>query len=431
MIEIKPKKSIDADVTVPGSKSITNRALVAAALADGVSVLRNALVSDDTRYMLEALGTLGIHEDENDTIAVAGCGGKLPALNEAPDDEAGGTAGKLIYVGNAGTAMRFLTAMLALGRGAYVIDGNERMRERPIRHLLDGLSQLGADAASVNKNGCPPVLVNGTGLRGGKAAMPGNVSSQFFSAILLAAPYAANNIEVTALGELVSKPYIDMTIALMRDFGAQAARDGNRMTVTAGIGYKAREYIIESDASSASYFFAAAAVTGGRVRVLGLSRDSMQGDVRFVDALARMGCEVKGGTDGNIPYIEVQGRTLKGIEIDMSDISDVSLTLAVTAVFAEGSTRITNVANMRYKETDRIAALATELRRIGQDVEELPDGLVIHPKPLKPATIHTYDDHRIAMSFALAGLRQPGIVISNPECVSKTFPDFFERFQGL
>jgi len=457
MIEIKPKKTIDADVTVPGSKSITNRALVAAALADGMSTLHNALISDDTRYMLEALKHLGIQSIENDKIIVTGCAGKLPAADhrtsnneasnneasnneapcdeapcdEAPCDEATRTAGESIYVGNAGTAMRFLTAMLTLGRGIYTIDGNERMRERPIRDLLDGLAQLGADAASVHANGCPPVRVKGAGLRGGKAVMPGNVSSQFFSAILLAAPYAATDVEITAHGELVSKPYIDMTIALMRDFGAQAARDGNRMTITAGAGYKSREYVVECDASSASYFFAAAAVTGGRVGVNGLSRDSMQGDVRFVDALAQMGCEVKSDADGKIPYIEVQGRPLKGIDIDMGDISDVALTLAVTAVFAEGSTRITNVANMRYKETDRIAALATELRRIGQEVEELPDGLVIHPKPVKPAVIHTYDDHRMAMSFSLAGLRQPGIVISNPECVSKTFPDFFERFQAL
>ena len=422
MIEIQPRHPIDATVTVPGSKSYTNRALVAAALARGESVIRNALRSDDTSCMIQALNQLGIPaaEGSDAAICVNGCGGRIPACSAT------------LYVGNAGTAMRFLTAMLALGSGSYVVDGSDRMRERPIQDLLDGLTQLGADARSINANGCPPVAINARGLRGGTVRIPGDKSSQFFSAMLLAAPYAAGDVELIAEGPLVSKPYVDMTLGLMRDFGADAARSGSTMHVRAGRPYQPRDYTVECDASSASYFFAAAAVTGGRVRVLGLSTGSAQGDVRFVDALARMGCRVsEGRTQTAVPFIEVHGGPLRGIDIDMGDMSDVSMTLAAVAVFADGPTTIRNVQNMRLKETDRIAALAAELRRIGQNVDELLDGIVLHPAPPKGARIRTYDDHRMAMSFAVIGLRVPGIIIENPGCVSKTFPDFFERLAAL
>jgi len=449
MIEIQPRNHIDASVTVPGSKSYTNRALIAAALAQGESIIRNPLHSDDTRYTAEALNQLGIavSVQPDGAFRVQGQDGRIP------------TRAARLFVGNAGTAMRFLTAMLTLGDGTYVIDGVDRMRERPIQDLLDGLVQLGADVRSVNGTGCPPVEVRAGGLRGGSVSIPGDKSSQFFSAILLAAPYARTDVEIRVDGPLVSRPYVDMTISLMRGFGALIEDSGLRgdradtqqpssppvfpsshlpipasscpgatMTVRAGRHYVGRDCTVECDASSASYFLAAAAVTGGRVRVTGLSRESAQGDVHFADALARMGCEVHDGrTPDGVPFIEVRGGKLHGIEIDMADMSDVSMTLAAVAVFAEGPTRIINVANMRLKETDRIAALAAELRRIGQDVTELPDGIIIQPRPVRPAVIHTYDDHRMAMSFAVIGLRVAGIVIENPSCVSKTFPDFFAR----
>jgi len=422
MIEMQPRRGIDATATVPGSKSYTNRALIAAALAHGASILRNVLRSDDTRYMAQALNTLGIRVEELDetTLRVEGCGGVIPARSAE------------LFVGNAGTAMRFLTAALCLGNGSFTIDGDERMRQRPIQDLLDGLAQLGADAVSTHGTGCPPVRVRAGGLNGGTVRMPGDKSSQYFSAILLAAPYARGDVEVIPVGPLVSRPYVEMTAALMRDFGASIELAGDTMRVNCNRHYRGREYAVECDASAASYFFAAAAVTGGRVRVTGLSRSSLQGDVRFVDVLAEMGCSVTEGTTvDSSPFIEVRGGRLRGVSIDMGDMSDVALTLAAVAVFAQGDTAITNVANMRIKETDRIAALATELRRIGQDVEELPDGLIIHPRPVRPARIHTYNDHRMAMSFAVIGLAAAGIVILNPECVSKTFPDFFERLCGL
>jgi 3-phosphoshikimate 1-carboxyvinyltransferase len=408
-------------VTVPGSKSYTNRAFIAAALAQGRSILRNTLHSDDSFYMTQALNALGIPvgEHSDGTVGVGGCAGVIPA-----------SAAEL-YVGNAGTAMRFLTAAVALGDGTYTIDGNERMRQRPIADLLEGLAQLGARAESTLNTGCPPVRVRANGLDGGVVRIPGDKSSQYFSAILLAAPYARHNVTVEPIGPLVSRPYVEMTTSLMRDFGADAACSGNTMHVTAGRHYTGTDYTVEADASAASYFFAAAAVTGGRVRVAGLSRASLQGDVHFVDALARMGCSVAECEVNGQPCIEVRGGRLSGIKIDMGDMSDVALTLAAVAVFAEGPTRIYNVENMRIKETDRISALATELRRIGQTVEEFRDGLLIVPQSITPAAIHTYDDHRMAMSFSVVGLGSPGIAIQNPGCVAKTFPDFFQRLDRL
>lgn len=421
-LEIRPlTRPVDATVTIPGSKSYTNRALGMAALAEGRSILRGALFSDDTRHMSDALRRLSIEvsaDEGEDRFEVAGCAGRIPA-SEAE-----------LFVGNSGTSARFLTSVAALGRGTYVIDGVARMRERPIQDLLDGLRALGVRVRTRHDNGCPPVIVEADGIAGGKARMAGGTSSQYFTSILLAAPYARRDVEVEVIGDLVSKPYVDMTLAGMKDFGVEVWRDGyERFRVRAGQGYKGRVYDVEPDASNASYFFAAAALTGGRVRVMRLNLASAQGDVHFVDALERMGCRVEAGQD----FIEVRGpERLRGIEVDMNAMPDLAQTLAALAPFAEGSTTIRNVGSMRIKETDRIAAAVTELRKLGVQAVELPDGLVIHPaERLLPATIDTYDDHRMAMSFALVGLKVEGVVINDPGCVSKTFPGYFEKLEEL
>lgn len=420
MIEIIPVTGkIDAVVNVPGSKSYTNRALITAALAEGESTITNALFSDDTKYMASGLITLGIpvKEDRNtNRFVVNGNGGILPARQVN------------LFIGNAGTAMRFLTAMLTLGSGIYEIDGIERMRQRPIQDLLDGLTQLGADIRSKYNNGCPPVIIQGKGLRGGSAVVKGDLSSQYFSAMLMTAPYAEKDVTVKVKGNLVSKRYVDMTIELMRQFGVNVKNDSYKtFFVKAGQRYKAIRYEVEVDASAASYFFAAAAITGGKVRVTGIGNNSLQGDVHFVDVLKTMGCKVT----KNINWIEVQGNSLHGVDVDMGDMPDVVQTLAAVAVFARGKTRVRNVKNMRIKETDRIAAVVNELRRMGIQALEYEDGLEIEPSLPKPAEVETYDDHRMAMSFALIGLRAKGITIKHPECVSKTFPDYFQRLEAL
>ncbi|MSQ28682.1 MAG: 3-phosphoshikimate 1-carboxyvinyltransferase [Dehalococcoidia bacterium] len=411
---------IDATVTLPGSKSYTNRALIIAAMAEGRSVLRHALFSDDTDYMAAALRTLGIGVTEDriaEEFRVNGSGGRL-AIGAAT-----------LFIGNAGTAARFLTSLVALGHGRYVIDGVERMRQRPIQPLLDGLTQLGVRAVSERGTGCPPLVVEAGGFEGGRARMRGDISSQYFSSLLMVAPLSRRGVELEVEGELVSKPYIDMTASTMAAFGATMENhDYRRFSIPCGQSYQARTYDIEPDASGASYFFAAAAVTGGRVRVDHLGSGSAQGDLGFVRALEQMGCTVS-QTAG---YTEVTGPTeLKGVDIDMGDISDTAQTLAAIAPFASGPVNIRNIAHVRAKETDRVAAVATELRRLGATVDERPDGLAIHPAALHPADIETYDDHRMAMSFAVAGLRVPGLRIKDPGCVSKTFPDFWERFARL
>ena len=420
MIEIKPVTGkIDAVVSVPGSKSYTNRALITAALADGESTITNALFSDDTKYMTSSLNILGIpikEDQKNNRFIIYGKGGIIPAKQAN------------LFIGNAGTAMRFLTAMLTLGNGVYEIDGIERMRQRPIQDLLDGLKQLGADVVSKFNNGCPPVLIRGIGLQGGSAVVKGDLSSQYFSALLMTAPYAKNDVSIEVKGKLVSKRYVDMTITLMRQFGVDVKnKDHETFFVKSGQSYKAIHYEVEGDASAASYFFAAAAITGGKVRIMGIGSDSLQGDIHFVDVLKSMGCKVTTNTN----WIEVQGDSLHGVDVDMGDMPDVVQTLASVAVFARGKTRVRNVKNMRIKETDRIAAVVNELRRIGISAVEYEDGFEIEPSIPKPAEIETYDDHRMAMSFALVGLRAPGIVIKNPECVSKTFPDYFQRLEAL
>jgi len=417
-------RPIDAVARIPGSKSITNRALLAAALADGESELTGALHSDDTRYMAAALNALGVAVDSDEPgerFRVEGGAGTFPAQNAD------------LFVGNAGTAMRFLTAALPLGNGTYRIDGVPRMRKRPISPLLRALNDLGADAVSEEGTGCPPVVVHASGLRGGCTAMAGDQSSQYFSALLLAAPYAREGAEIEVIGDLVSKPYMPMTAAVMRAFGVNVELDTEHwhtFRVAPGQRYRGRPYRVEPDASNASYFFAAAAVTGGRVRVDGLGRESTQGDLRFVDVLAAMGASVTIADD----YVEVTGPpagALNGVDLDLNAISDTAQTLAAIAPFAAGPTTIRGVEHARLKETDRVAALATELRRLGQDVEERPDGLTIQPRPIVPADVQTYDDHRMAMSFAVTALRAPGVRILDPGCVAKTFPDFFARLADV
>jgi 3-phosphoshikimate 1-carboxyvinyltransferase len=403
----------------PGSKSITNRALVCAALADGVSTLHGALDSQDTRVMIDSLGNLGIEVESRNggtTLVVHGAGGQIPALEAE------------LFCGNSGTTIRFLTALATLGHGSFRFDGVERMRERPIGDLLDALNQLGAHAKSENENNCPPLVVHANGLPGGTSRVRGDISSQFLSALLMAAPGAASPVELVIDGTLVSQPYVEMTRAVMRAFGVAVNADArlSRFNIHPQP-YVPREYEIEPDASAASYFWAAAAVTGGQVTVEGLSAGSLQGDVTFVDCLEQMGCEVMRSADA----ITVVGRLLKGIEFDMNAISDTVQTLSVVALFASGPTTIRNVAHVRHKETDRLAALATELRKLGALVVERPDGLTITPGPAKPATIDTYCDHRMAMSFALAGLRIAGVRINDPGCVAKTYPRYFDDLAEL
>jgi 3-phosphoshikimate 1-carboxyvinyltransferase len=408
----------DAVVSVPGSKSLTNRALVIAALADGTSQLLNTLYSDDTVVMVDSLRRLGFDvgaSPASSVTVVRGLRGHIPATNAD------------LFVGNAGTAARFLTAMVCLGHGRYRLDGVARMRERPIRDLVEALGQLGAVAAATN--GSLPVVVEGRGLRGGRAVVTGDVSSQFVSALLMAAPYAAGDVEIEVAGRLVAAPYVEMTLAVMEAFGVTAARTGpQRFHIRAGQCYGARAYGVEPDASGAAYFFAAAAITGGRVTVDGLPATSLQGDARFVDVLEQMGCRV----DRDEAGLTVTGTgSLVGVDVDLESMSDQTMTLAAIAPFADGPTRIRGVRHIRHQESDRLAATAAELRRIGQEVDEREDGLVITPRPVRPAVIQTYGDHRIAMAFAVVGMRAPGITIADPGCVAKTFPDFFERLEQL
>lgn len=418
-IEIHVSGPVRGIIRPPGSKSITNRALVCAALAGGQSTLRGVLDSEDTRVMIDSLGRLGLaveHDRQRCTVQITGCGG-CPEAEEAE-----------LYIANSGTTVRFLTAMAALGSGQIRLDGTPRMRERPIGDLLDALRQLGAKVECELGTDCPPVVVHGRGMAGGTAHVAGTISSQYLSGLLMAAPCAMSPVELQVEGELVSKPYVEMTLAVMRSFGADLdVQNLKRFSIPAPQAYRGTDYSVEPDASAASYFFAAAAITGGQVTVEGLSRTSLQGDVAFCECLKSMGCEVRWEAD----QITVVGGTLRGIEVDMNAISDTVQTLAAVAVFAEGPTRVTGVGHIRHKETDRIGALATELRKLGALVEEEDDGLTITPAILTPAEIDTYDDHRMAMSLALVGLRQRGVVIRDPACTAKTYPEFFEDLRKV
>jgi 3-phosphoshikimate 1-carboxyvinyltransferase len=405
-------------VRPPGSKSITNRALVLAALAEGNSRLSGVLDSQDTRVMVTSLQRLGIavtHNPVDCSAQIEGCAGTPPA------------AAAELWLENSGTSIRFLTAVACLGNGKYSLDGNSRMRQRPIGDLCDALRSLGGLAICREGNGCPPVDVMGPRMRGGTATVAADMSSQFLSALLMVSPCAQSSVELVLRGQLVSEPYVEMTIRMMQSFGVEVERAATGRYGTTPQRYRGIDYAVEPDASAASYFFAAAAITGGEVTVQGLNRDSLQGDVRFVDVLEQMGCEVRWGKSS----ITVGGGPLRGVDVDMNEISDTAQTLAAVALFADGPTRIRNVAHIRHKETDRIAAVARELRRLGIAVDEQADGLTIEPGTIRPATIETYDDHRMAMSFALVGLKTPGIQIANPECTGKTYPRFFDDLQAL
>lgn len=418
-IEMIPANGpVKGQIRPPGSKSLTNRALVVAGLASGMSRLTGVLDSQDTRVMIDSLQRLGlhvVHDSSNCTVEIQGCDGRIPASHAD------------LWLENSGTSIRFLTAMCALGTGVYRLDGNERMRERPIGELVRGLQQLGVDLECELGTQCPPVLMRAAGLKGGVTKLPGNVSSQFLSALLMAAPGAVDPLDIQLEGILVSEPYIDMTLGVMARFGVQVQTPGLGLYKVQPQSYKSCQYDVEPDASAASYFFALAAITGGEITVEGLSRWSLQGDIHFVEALEKMGCDIRYGEHS----ITVRGKPLKGIEIDMNAISDTAQTLAVVAPFAEGPTRIYNVKHMRFKETDRISALVTELTRLGLRVDEADDGLTIYPGPITPAALETYDDHRMAMSLALIGLKAPGVWIKDPGCTRKTYPKFFEDLKKL
>ncbi len=412
----------DARLTVPGSKSITNRALVLGALAAGTTVIEGALFAEDPEVMAACLRRLGTEvraEAAAGRFTVAGTGGRL-ATPAAP-----------LFVGNAGTAARFLTALATLAPGPVRLDGVPRMRERPIQPLLDALVSLGAPARSLDGTGCPPVEVAGGGLPGGEATLEASLSSQYLTALLLVGPYARRDVTVRLAGPLVARPYVDMTVRMMAEFGVEVeCPDPATFHVRAGQRYRARPYRVEPDASSASYFFAAAAITGGRVRVDGLRPGSLQGDTGFVTVLEAMGCRVERGADWIAVTGPADGR-LAGIDADLNAMSDMALTLAAIAPFAAGPVRIRGIGHTRVQETDRVRAVATELERLGVTVAEEEAGLVITPGPLRPATVRTYGDHRMAMAFSVPGLRVAGIAIADPGCVRKTFPGFFAALEAL
>lgn len=416
MIEIRPMNAVTAEVSVPGSKSYTHRLLIAAALGEGRSTLENMLESEDTLLTLKALERMGVETRvEGDRRVVFGTGGRLSAGGE-------------IHLGNSGTSMRLLTAVAALADGETVLTGTPRMRERPVADLLDGLSQLQIDAVSLSANGCPPIRVMGGPVAGGRVRLRCGISSQYLSGILLMAPLTRNGAEIHITEGPVSKPYIDMTVDVMARLGIAVEREGYvRFLVPGGQAYRAGDYRVETDVSNAGYFWAAAAVTGGRVTVRGVRRDSRQGDIRLLDCLERMGCGVHPEGDG----IAVTGGPLSGITVDMSDMPDMVPTLGVVAAFADGVTEIRNVAHLRAKECDRLAAVATELSRMGIDARCTESGLRIQGGLPRAAEIDTYDDHRIAMAFSVAGLKTPGVRIREEACVEKSFPTYWQVFQKL
>ncbi|HEX7039676.1 MAG TPA: 3-phosphoshikimate 1-carboxyvinyltransferase [Trueperaceae bacterium] len=417
-LRVAPQGRLTGSLDVPGSKSLTNRALPLAALAVGTTTITGALVAEDSAVMLRALQQLGVSLDAmGETVVVRGAGGPLPARSATLD------------VRLSGTALRFLTAVLAAGRGEYVLDGNARMRERPIGDLLDALRQLGAAAESAG--GRPPVTLRADGLSGGSVTVRGGVSSQFLSGLLMAAPLAEGPLTIAVEGELLSRPFVDMTLDVMAHFGVAVRRDGyRRFEVTPGT-YRARDYRVEGDAMAAGYFWAAAAVTGGSVRVRNLGDGTLQGDARLAGVLAEMGCDVAWARDS----VTVAGpRRLRGGEFDLNDMPDQAQTLAVVGLFADSPVHVANVGNLRVKETDRLHAMAVELTRLGARVEEGDDSLTVWPlasEPTTPVELETYGDHRMAMALAVAGARLPNVVIKDPACVNKTYPRFFDDFLGL
>lgn len=417
---------IRGSIRPPGSKSLTNRALITAALAEGTSTLEGVLESEDTHVMSESLRRLGMtveHDTVKCTLAITGGLGAESSTVHPHETN----VPRELWLENSGTSIRFLTAACSAAHGAFRLDGSSRMRERPIGDLVSALNNLGADVSCELGTACPPVLVRSRGLAGGSTAIAGTISSQFLSALMMAAPLARNEVTLQVEGELVSRPYVEMTRAVMADFGVSVDETEADRFVIRPQGYTPTRYSIEPDASAASYFFAVAAVTGGRVTVEGLHRNALQGDIGFVDVLERMGCRVIWGSN----EVTLQGAPLRGIDVDMNEISDTAQTLAAIAVFADSPSRIRGVAHMRHKETDRVSAVATELQRLGIRVTEHDDGLTIVPGQPQPGVVETYNDHRMAMSFAVVGLNAEGIRIANPNCTAKTYPRFFEDFEKI
>lgn len=421
-VRISPPARAEATVRLPGSKSIANRYLTCCALADGDSALANITAADDVLVMIDGLRALGVRCELRDAAlraTVSGCRGNLPA------DEAE------IDVHNAGTAMRFLTALACLGHGRYRLDGTARMRQRPIGALVDALHEIGAGIGYDGETGYPPITMVARGLAGGAVVFREPPSSQYLSALLMVAPYAARDVMLRVDGALPSKPYVDLTVNVMRSLGVEVVHENGRWIVPSFQRYRAGTFAVEPDASAATYFWAAAGITGMRVTTTGLSRSSWQGDSAFVDVLQEMGCAVRDGADG----LSVEGPApgeLRAVSVDLNAMPDTVQTLAVAALFANGTTRIRNVANLRIKETDRLHALRVELERCGATVEERPDGLAITPpREVRPVAFETYDDHRMAMSLALVGLRVAGVLVRDADCVGKSFPEYWDVLSQL
>lgn len=419
-LTIEPIDHVEGIIQLPGSKSISNRVLLLAALAEGTTRITNLLGSDDTRFMLDALKTLGVDVTRTDSdVEIVGCGG--PLVTKDIERE--------LYLGMAGTAYRPLTAALCLGRGTFRLLGSERMLERPIADLVDGLRAVGASIKYLQRDGFPPLEVRGTGLRGGDVHMRGNVSSQFLTSLMMAAPLADRPVTVMIDGEQVSKPYLDITMNLMQRFGVNARHDAyRRFEIPTGRYRSPGSILVEGDASSATYFLAAGAIRGGPVTVRGLGRNSVQGDIGFLDVLRAMGASVRADDES----VEVRPGPLHSVDLDLNAIPDAAMTVAVLALFARGTTRIRNIANWRVKETDRLAAMATELRKLGAGVVEGDDFInITPPEQFRAASIDTYGDHRMAMCFSLAALGGVAVTIRDPDCVAKTFPEYFDVFESI
>ena len=421
-LTLDPIAKVSGEVNVPGSKSLSNRALLLAALAEGETELTNLLDSEDIEHMLNALTKLGIsyHLSEDKTqCVVKGNGGAFEVAEPLE-----------LFLGNAGTAMRPLCAALAASNVDTVLTGEPRMEERPIGDLVDALREADAEVSYLKNEGYPPLQIKGKTLNGGEMSVDGSVSSQFLTALLMAAPLFSGDVTIRIKGELVSKPYIDITLDTMAKFGVTVENDNYQtFTVSGDAKYVAPgKFMVEGDASSASYFLAAGAIKGGTVRVTGIGQKSIQGDIRFADVLEAMGAKVV----WNDEYVEITGAPLKGVNMDMNHIPDAAMTIATTALFAEGPTTMTNIYNWRVKETDRLAAMAAELQKLGAKVEEGHDYIKVWPTDsLKHAEIDTYNDHRIAMCFSLVALSDTPVTINDPGCTRKTFPDYFTRFKTL
>ncbi|MBW2017867.1 MAG: 3-phosphoshikimate 1-carboxyvinyltransferase [Deltaproteobacteria bacterium] len=421
MKRIHPRTRIQASFRLPGSKSITHRALIAASLAKGESLLLGALSCEDTNYTRTILKNLGSGIKERaEGLEIRGTAGKFRTFSQE----------KRFFLGNSGTSMRLLLSVVSLGTGEFMLDGTPRMRQRPVGELARALNRLGGEVSFCQSDGYPPLLVKAAGLKGGKVRILASESSQYVSSLLLAAPYAEKGVEIEIEGTLMSRPYVDMTLEVMKSFGADIMRDGYHwFRVTPGKGYLGRRFVVEGDMSSAAYFWAAAAVTRGEVVTGPVDpRTTSQGDIGFLDVLKEMGCSVMKNQDS----VAVQGRPLRGVDVDMSLMPDMVPTLAAVGLFAEGKTVIRNVAHLRLKESDRLGSIAQEWRKLGANVEELPDGLIIKGgHRLEGNIVDPQNDHRIAMSLAVVGLRVPGVLITNETCVNKSFPNFWEYWDRL